>query len=98
MISEFAISKPTTNLFDRAQELGFVAYAFKDPDSSSFDHNEFWMEKNESKNIALQKRLDEMKHGYLEIQIRPWPPFLRWIIDFQVESGIVKSVSRSQLD
>lgn len=98
LVAEFAVTKTTDNLFSKAQELGFTQFYLKDDDAGKEYNFEKGMSLNQTSLLDLQKILDATEHAHVDAVIVPFPPFLRWIVGFQIESKKVKSVGRTQLD
>jgi hypothetical protein len=95
--TEFAVTKTTSNLFSRAHDEGFSMMYLENKDTKEAFFNEEGL-KNKVELPELQTKLNQMQHAEVSIHIVPFPPFLRWIIRFEIESGIVKSLRKTQLD
>lgn len=98
MIQEFSTGKPAKNLFVRAQQLGFTYFAIQKLASQHELNLDFKDVRSEVTLTDLQQELDASSSARVRIHILPFPPFLRWILNFEIQSGQVKSVERSQLD
>ena len=98
MLEEYSPGKPAKNIFVRAQQLGFTYFAVQNLTSQHELNLDFTTVSSQVSLTDLQQELDASASARVRIHIVPFPPFLRWILNFEIQSGQVKSVERSQLD
>lgn len=98
LIQEFVVSRPAQLLIPRAKDLGFTGFYLVDKASGKIHSKEVWNDTLGVSLIDLQKKIIEIKNLTLDTQIVAVPPFLRWNVRFEIESGIIKSIRRLELD
>ncbi|OYZ21708.1 MAG: hypothetical protein B7Y39_08900 [Bdellovibrio sp. 28-41-41] len=98
LIKEFVVSRPAQLLIPRAKDLGFTSFYLVDKESGKIHSKEVWNDAPGVNLIDLQKKISEIKNLTLDTQIIAVPPFLRWNVRFEIESGVIKSIRRLDLD
>ncbi|GEM_PF-2947771 len=99
LVHEFVISRPAQLLIPRAKDLGFTSFYLIDKESGEIYSKEVWKDKTVGLSLPeMQKKISNVKNIILDTQIVAIPPFLRWIVRFEIESGVIKSISRLDLD
>lgn len=98
LIKEFVVSRPAQLLIPRAKDLGFTSFYLVDKGSGKIHTKEVWNDTLGVNLIDMQKKISEIKNITLDTQIVAVPPFLRWNVRFEIESGVIKSIRRLDLD
>lgn len=98
LIKEFVVSRPAQLLIPRAKDLGFTSFYLVDKESGKIHSKEVWNDTLGVNLIDMQKKISEIKNITLDTQIIAVPPFLRWNVRFEIESGVIKSIRRLDLD